>query len=250
MSKFCSALQYFLILICLTPAISNADKLVKLATVEWPPFFAESLPQNGYFAAISRQAYQRAGYKMAITWMPWQRAMNEGRSGKVYDGVLGAGYSKERANHFEYTDPVDIDTYVFFAHKNHEIIYKKTSDLQSYSIGGMRGDIAVNSLKASGFNIVEAATFEQIIKMLLAKRIDCFIASKRVTQSILNSKFKAQRNNIITLSPSYSEYNYHILISKQIKNHKTIAENFNNGLKEIKEDGTVNLILKDFGFGE
>jgi polar amino acid transport system substrate-binding protein len=210
----------------------------------------QDLHKEGYFSEISRQAFQKAGYEMSITWMPWQRALNAAKTGRDFDGVLGAGHSEERAKSFEYTDPIDTDTYVFFTHKDNKFSYEKPSDLKPYTIGGMRGDIAGASLKTTGFNIIETATFEQSIKMVLAKRIDFFIASKRVIQSILNTKFKQQSADIVALSPSYKEYSYYIIISKRIRNHKSIAQDFNLGLKQIKEDGTVGEILHDFGFGE
>lgn len=243
-----SALKFYFLLLLLTPATGHSEQLVKLGTVEWPPFMGSNLPKEGYFSEISRQAFKKAGYEMSITWMPWQRAMNAAKSGAVLDGVLGAGYTEERAKSFVYTDPVDIDTYVFFTHKDNKINYKKLSDLHPYSIGGMRGDIAATGLKSAGFNIIENSTFEQSIKMLLTKRIDCFVASKRVVQSILNTQFSTQRNNIIALSPSYKDYSYYIIISKKIDDHKTIIQNFNIGLKQIKKDGTIDQIFEEFGF--
>ena len=32
------------------------------STLNWEPFYAEKLPENGFFVAIAREAYKRAGY--------------------------------------------------------------------------------------------------------------------------------------------------------------------------------------------
>lgn len=250
MPKLFLAHKLFILILLLPPVTGRSEQAIKLGTVEWPPLMGSNLPKEGYFSEISRQAFKKAGYEMSITWMPWKRAMNAARTGRVIDGVLGAGYTEERAKYFVYTDSVDIDTYAFFTLKGNNIYYEKLSDLKPLTIGGMRGDIAATSLKLVGFNIVETATFEQNIKMLLSKRIDCLIASKRVIQSILNTKFKTEREDVVAISPSYKDYSYHIIISKNIHDHEVIVRDFNQGLKHIKENGTASKILKDFGINE
>lgn len=226
----------------------SGEKTIILATVNWEPFFSETLPNNGYFAEAVREAFKLAGYRMKIKWVPWQRALSIAKAGNIYHGVLGAGYAEDRDRYFMYTDPIDTDTFVFFVQKRNDLYHKKLSDLYLYTIGGMRGDTSIDRLKVAGFKVDMVESYELNIEKMLKGRIDCFIGSKRVIESIINKKFKARADEIVALTPPYKLYKYHIMISRKVPDYQTIVAEFNRGLETIKSNGTFDIILERHGF--
>ena len=65
-----------------------------MATVDWSPFYGETLPQKGFITVIGKEAFKRAGHEMSIEFMPWKRAMVMAKEGK-YDGVFGCWINKD-----------------------------------------------------------------------------------------------------------------------------------------------------------
>ena len=56
----------------LTPLTIHAENLT-LATVDWPPFYASNLPENGFYTAITKEAFKRAGYDVQIEFVSWNQ---------------------------------------------------------------------------------------------------------------------------------------------------------------------------------
>ncbi len=64
-----------------------AQSMLKFATVNAPPLCDETLPDGGLYTAITRKAFQRAGYTLEIKFMPWKRAFELTKSGNC-DGLM------------------------------------------------------------------------------------------------------------------------------------------------------------------
>jgi len=225
-----------------------ADKKhIVLSTCNYSPYYAEALPDGGYFTDIARKAFQRAGYMLEIKWVPWKRALLLAKKGKTH-GVLGIAYNDERTQHFIYSDVIDTDNYVFFARKGHSISYKGLSDLKTYRVGVWAGSIMAKELKSAGFKRLQNVTRDdQNVKKLLLDRIDCFPGSERAMLYYINNNFPEKINDIVLLKPPYKTYPYYITISKKSPNHATIITDFNKGLLQIRQDGTIEKILKKYG---
>ncbi len=50
-------------------------KPVRLATLEWPPYTSQSLPDGGLTGHIVKRAFAEAGLEVEFDFYPWQRAV-------------------------------------------------------------------------------------------------------------------------------------------------------------------------------
>ncbi len=219
-----------------------------LATTDWEPIYGRSLPEQGFFSAVSKAVFKRAGYDIKIQFLPWKRALEEARSGK-YDGLLGAYHNKGRAKNFYYPDPLYSSDEVFIQYKGKGIEYTKVEDLKGYSIGGMRGAANLVELKARGFDVRETVNDMQSLMKLNSSRIDLVLMGRPQVLYMLenNAKLKSLAGHVEILEPPYKSSSLYCPISKKRMDGKIIVKKFNEALKAMKVDGSYSKILKRFG---
>lgn len=71
------------------------DKLVRIASGEWPPFIGSDLPNYGFVGEIITQAFTKQGYQVEFQFLPWARAYAETQRG-LYDATAIWMHSAER----------------------------------------------------------------------------------------------------------------------------------------------------------
>ncbi len=227
---------------------TSAQTKITLGTSEWGPYFASTLKNNGPLAEVVTEAFKRSGYEVEIQFMDWNRAVALSADGKL-DGLFGCYQSKERAEVLELSQPFGEATVVLFAKKGANISYSSLEDLKPYKIGTMRGNKVTDEFDSASYLKKDPANKLEInIKKLLAERIDLFVESRFVALDMINSQFAQDKDKIEVLSPPLKTNTLHVGISKKIGDAKKIQEDLDAGLKAIKDDGTMDNILKSHGF--
>jgi len=236
-----------LVIFMLLTASASAQNL-NLATTDWEPIYGRSLPEQGFFSAISKAVFKRAGYDITIQFLPWKRALEGARTGK-YDGLLGAYHSKDRARNFYYPDPLYASDEVFVQYKGKGITYATIEDLKGYSIGGMRGAANLVDLKKHGFDIRETANDEQSLMKLNSNRVDLVLMGRPQVLFMLenNANIKKMASHVDIIEPPYKSSNLYCPITKKRMDGKFIVNKFNEALAAMKADGSYAAILKRFG---
>lgn len=227
---------------------SAATKKIVLATLNWEPYYGEKLENGGYIAEITREAFQRVGYEVEIKWVPWKRALEQAKEGR-YDGLLGAWFSEERAQYFAFTEPIDMTTLSFFKQTGSPILYSTLKDLTPYRIGVTRGYAHTKEFDAAVYlTKEEVTTSSQNIQKLSEGRIDLFVEDRRVVQYLIRNDFLKLNGKIVEVKPPLQEKPLYNAISKKVVGYEHIIEDFNRGLKLLKDDGTFDQILQKYGF--
>ena len=227
------------------PAVSET---ISLATLNWQPFYGEDLPENGFFSALCREAFKRAGYEMELHFMPWKRALEMTKKGK-YDGLLGAYYNDKRAESFYFTDPVSNNEESFIQKKGKGIAYTTLDDLKPYKIGGLRGSAPMAELLEQGFKAEETNDEIMSIKKLNADRLDLVIIGKQQFYYALShdETLASLKEAFEVIEPPFKSYGLFCPITKKKAEGNEIVKKFNQALKEMKSDGTYDKILARFG---
>lgn len=224
------------------------DKKIVLATCNWEPFFGETLVNGGYVIEITKEAFLRAGYELEVKFVPWKRALETAKAGKA-DGVIGTNYSDERARTYRLTDVVYQEENGFFRKKGRAITYKTLRDLTPYKIGYMRGGSFGAEFDTAAYLKKQDVTDNELnIKKLIGGRIDLFISARLIVIHLLRTKYPEWQEEIEFIVPPYLMINVHHAISRAISNSEKIVADFNQGLKEIRDDGTYQKILEKHGF--
>jgi len=184
-----------------------------------------------------------------VKFVPWNRALELARQGD-YAGVLGMYYTEERAHDFIYTEPIYEDDIVFFSRKGENITYTTLQDLKPYTIGLLLGAAEIERFKQEpGSKFITSSSHEINLKNLMAKRIDLVLCSRVNFLDLVNTQFPEWKEAIEVVQPPLWIAKMHNVISKNVADAATIAADFNRGLQMIKDDGTFDRILAEYGFG-
>ncbi|MDE1461364.1 substrate-binding periplasmic protein [Spartinivicinus poritis] len=219
-----------------------------LATEPWPPHFGPKLADEGYFADIIYQAFQQVGKTAGILYTSWNRAFELGKKGK-YDGLVGAFYAKERERLFSYSKPISTSNLVFFQKQGGQISYKALEDLSPYRIGIVRGYHYTDEFnKAHYLQKLEEVHTERNINLLLIGRLDLIVAEEKVTQYLLNTKFKNRNFSLEILEKPLVSHKLFLMIPKKSPKHDNVLADFNQGFSLLIQQGMVKEIMKKHGW--
>ncbi len=228
--------------------VCAGDKIIVLAhETSWAPHYGKGLKQGGYTVEIIKEALKRVGYELETVWLPWKRAQVEAARGD-YDGLGASYYNEERANRFAYSDPIATTEVVFFKRTEDDIKYSNLEDLKPYKIGtGFGYGYPEQFVKADYLKKIEAYELKTNITRLLHKRIDLIIGSRKAILFYLKQKYPDKINSLEILGNPLETLPLYVLFSKKKPDYKQKIEDFNRGLKMIKEDGTYHKIMKNHG---
>jgi polar amino acid transport system substrate-binding protein len=222
---------------------------VKLASDDIPPYYGLKMPNNGPIAQIIIEAFKRVGYEVKIDFLSsWSYLLKSVKNGKYAAGFTGF-YSKEREKDYIFSEPLNIFCkFVFLKKKKMNIKLEKLDDLKPYRIGVTHGYLynfpGFNGM--NGLNKVPAISNEVDITNLIKGRLDLVLVDKVIADYIIDKNFQEYKKDLDFIDLFGAKMDRHLLISRRFENPCQLKRDFDYGLKQIKEDGTFDRILKEY----
>lgn len=231
-------------------APSFAIETIILSTEQWEPYISEHLPDNGFLGEIVRESFKRSGYAVKYRFYPWARVVAMSNSGEV-DGYLPAYYAKERELASFFSEPFSAGLNVLFKMRTLDVSSIKLEDLKPYRIGVVRGYVNEEKFDLADFLQKDYSTDNLTnAKKLVTGRIDLFVADKYVGLYLLKNNFPDLINTIDFVESPLSRNNFYVCISRKTALGAQKVKAFNDGLKQIKADGTYQRILNKHDLGK
>ena len=212
-----------------------------LSVGEYPPLDSPDLPHNGLIPRIVTAAFRLEGVEVEYKFMPWPRAYEESKEGRVH-GTVQWLYSAQREEEHYFSDPIMEESYVWFYLKKNTFEWQDFEDLTGMTIGARQGftyntefyqarDNGTIDVKMLGSN-------KQNLDMLFNDRIDVFIEQLDVGYfGILDNYYgKGSQQFSHHPKPVFIKEN-HLLLSRQFEDNPTYIDKFNKGLKRLKASG-------------
>ena len=235
---------FILVSVCLvslilstTAAITQNQKIT---------FVTDTHKKDGYLVAITTEAFNRVGYDVEITYMPWKRALANVVNG-YEEALLAAYYTKERSESMLYSDSIGQTEIVLFKRQKSTIEYSDLTDLKSYTIGTIRGAATSTEFDAADYlEKIVLPSPDIMIKMLLADRIDLLVEQRKVIHTYLKNQFPNDINSLSALAPPLQVSKYFCTFSKKSPRHEKLVSDFNQGLQQIKMDGTYQRLINEY----
>ena len=228
--------------------LCTAREKIVLSTLDWEPYIGQKLDENGYVAEIVKEAFNRSGYDLELKYYPWARAVNLSKRGKV-DGYFPEYYSDELKKDSLVSEKFPGGPVGFFKKKGSDIEFKSLESLKPYKIGVVRGYVNEAKFDAANYLHKEVVTTDVLnIKKLLKGRIDLFVGDKFVGYYTQRTNDLEKLGEMEFISPPLTVQDLYVCISQKSKDSKKKIKAFNDGLKSMKEDGTIDKILKKHGF--
>ena len=231
-----------------TASSAMAGKKVVLASLDWEPYIGQNLKNQGYVAELVKEAFKRKGYDLEIKYMPWARVIKMAKKGK-YDGYFPEYFAEELKTDYKVSSAFPGGPLGFFKRKGDKIKYNSIKDLIPYKIGVVRGYVNTKEFDDAGYLKKEEANDDITnFKKLLKKRLDIVVADKFVGKYVVAKNNPTDLQYIEFIDPPLENKDLYVCISKKTPNAGIIYKAFEEGLKEIIADGTVDKILTKHGF--
>jgi len=173
------------------PVLGQAETIT-LATLEWPPYVADKLPQQGGEAAVVRAAFQAVGIDVRFEFMPWTRAIKLGTFSKDYAGYFPAYFGEERNRTALMSQPIGSSPLGIAHRKDRPLSWKTLDDLTPYKLGVVDGYVNTAEFdrrKVEGLLQVDGAPSDESNLMKLAvNRVDLAVVDRHVFDFLLRTR--------------------------------------------------------------
>ena len=204
--------------------------------------------EGGYLVDITQAAFQRAGYQVEFSFVPWARALDGTIKGH-YDVLMAAYFTSERAKLMAYTDQIGAVEVYFWKRADAVIPYRTLDDVKNLTIGFVRNSVINDEFNARlpTLTIEYANNGEINLLKLIAGKIDLFVEKRELVESLLNKKYPADQGRIQPLGAPLMVGKFYNCVSRVRPDWEKILTDFNDGLRAIRADGTEKAILTKHG---
>jgi len=248
----------------------NSNKTVKLSTLDWPPYIGRNLCNKGWVFKFTVALLASKGYQVEIDFLPWARAVRSVELG-ISDILFPEYYiedsapsdyvkGKRRREVLMLSNEFPGGMIGFLKRKGEADKFKgNLNNLKGEAIGVVRGYQNTPEFDAmmdnDEFNIVQAVDDLQLVKLLVAKRVNLIIGDPTVLRFTVNysdlpAPEKAKLLNSIEQVQPEIKYNaLYFALSTKNKSANSILKDINTGLYEFKNSGETQRII-DMGSNE
>jgi polar amino acid transport system substrate-binding protein len=234
---------------------ASAEEIITIATLEYHPWTGKNLKFNGFVNHVITEAFQRKGYSVKFTYLPWKRGVIETKNGK-YAALSYVYFSKDREQEFYLSDPISEEKIVFFHLKSNPIKdWKTLDDLKNYKFGATRGYTYTKefwqAVESKRINVDITDSDKQNFQKLFVGRIDIFPSGLVNGYSFLHKEFDVSNSHLITYqSKPLSQTTGHLAFTRNRKNSENLRQIFNQGLAELKKEGIYDQFVLDLLAGK
>jgi polar amino acid transport system substrate-binding protein len=234
-------LPLIIALLLLCPGSGRGAERVVLATLEWPPYTAENLPENGTSAAIVRDAFAAMGYELELRFYPWSRAVQEASMDPDVVGFFPEYPNAERETQFIVSD-VFGKSPLGFAHRvNVAFSWNELADLRKYSLGTVAGYVNSDEfdrlVKQGELKVDTSNTDALNLRKVLAARIEAAVVDENVFDYLMKTDpLLQQRQDEMAMSSQLLKIHDMVVCFVRTEAGAEMARRFNEGLKRIGVD--------------
>ncbi len=180
--------SFLMVLLPFTQA--TGQDVVRIATLEWPPFSSKTLEGEGLSLKLIRDAFETSGREVEYSFLPWSRALKLFASGH-FDAVAPKYYDEAHLGVCHFSTAFQLSPLGFVVLKNNEITWKTLSDLKDFHIGVVNGysnTMAFDALSEKNIIQTEPVVDDYTNIMKVAKgRIPMAVIDKNVMDYLLKT---------------------------------------------------------------
>lgn len=221
--------------------VSANTGVVKLCGVEWPPFTYRSFENpavidKGITYEIYTEAFRRLGLSFTTTILPWPRCLAATNKG-LYDGIID---NADMPPFISGNHPTGVYSLAIFVKQDHPEMAFNWASMEGKTVGMVRGYSYTPKIKAfDGWVKQLAPNEEQLLRMLKGQRHN-YVLLDIFSADILASKVGV---DIKQLKPIVDSIHLHLTFSPE---NNAIAEQFDQTIKQMIDDGTIDNIYQKF----
>ena len=243
----------------------RSNKVINLASLNWPPYISEELCNKGWVFQFSVAVLVSKGYQVNIHFYPWARTVMLVEQGKMdilfpeyfiessapSDAVPG----KKRSELLVLSNKFSGGELSLLKRLGYPFdLQENLRNLKGKIIGVVRGyqntpefDAMMDSKQ---FAVIEAVDELQLVKLLVAKRVDLIIGDPKVFtysvnySNLSNRNKQALLNNIEIVQPALKYNHLYFAISNKYQQWSQLLDDVNLALLEFQQSGETDRFIK------
>ncbi|WP_231561978.1 substrate-binding periplasmic protein [Colwellia psychrerythraea] len=243
---------------------SSSLKVLHLASLNWPPYISEELCNKGWLFQFAIAILASQGYQVNIHFYPWARSVKLVELDQV--DILFPTYYIEKNTPSDYhlgknrrelvtlSNAFSGGSVSLIQRKGESLILDDgLSVLNGKTIGVVRGYQNTQEfdamMAAQMFSVIETADELQLVKLLVASRVDLIIGDPKVfTFSVnvadLSAVDKQHLLDAIELvQPALQYQPLYFAISKKSPLHKQILNDINIAISQFEQSGELDRLI-------
>ncbi len=239
---------------------AKSDKVLNIATLDWPPYVGQKLCNLGWSLQLAVALLTAKNYQVKVSFFPWARAVAMVESGQmeilfpeyfIEDGAPSDIYPniKRRELLVESNEMLGGNISLFKWHTSDFEFNGNLKVIEDMVVGVVRGyqnTPEFDAMMDKGLiKVIEAVDDAQLLKLLMARRVDLIIGDSQVFHyEIQSSDFSIQekqmlRAGMIELQPALKYNHLYFAISTKYSKWKPLLEDINLALIEFETSGEL-----------
>ncbi len=243
----------------------DGSKTINIATLDWPPYVGRSLCNLGWSIQVAVAVLTAKDYQVQVNFYPWVRAVMMVESGQME--VLFPEYFiedsapsdifpfKKRRELLVQSNEMIGGNISFIKRKGDDFVYNNNlMSIKGKAIGVVRGyqnTPEFDAIMDEGLiSVVSAIDELQLLKLLIAKRVDLIIGDPSVFNYVishanLTDKEKlAMSEGLEEVSPAIKYNHLYFAVSTKYADWQQLLEDINLSLIDFESSGELNKIYQ------
>jgi len=225
---------------------SVAGEVIRVSTLDWPPYTGKDLPLGGATTDVVRAAFEKVDHEIEVEYRPWKRAIDMAAKGTDEVIAYFPGYHCHHREGFVASEPIGNGPLGFAEHIEAPMTWESVDDIgdQQLKIGTVLGYANTDEFDAkvgTGYILAIPSNDDLTnLKKLLRKRIDAVVIDKLVLEYL-----KATEASLKDSAPKL-QFNAKPLEDKTLflcfrddEQGNTLKGVFNRGLEQIDTEKIV-----------
>jgi polar amino acid transport system substrate-binding protein len=158
---------------------AQAEPELRMATLEYPPYSSEHLPDGGIIVALTRRAFAVRGYPVQIDFLPWARVRMELGNGN-YQGALALWPKEIKEEGLQPSRPLFYSELGLFIRNGYPLQFSSLQELRGHTLGIVRGYGYPQHILDAGLTLEDAVDDISNLRKLNARRFDMVLLERTV----------------------------------------------------------------------
>ncbi len=226
-------------LVALTLPSRAEAPVLRIATLEWPPYVGRDLPDQGLWAELAREAARRMNRSLELSILPWNRALLGAEQGR-FEAVMPAQRSADREQGYHFSRPLPGGAVGLVARRADGLAWTSLADLRDKRLGVVRGYLNTPEIDEDpSWSRDPAPDDLHNLRKLLLGRIDLVVIDRYVAAHHLRGELAERALEIVDLGPALSQRDLHVMFPLKQNGGRALCEGFDGALEAMQADGTL-----------
>ncbi|MFG0720446.1 substrate-binding periplasmic protein [Pseudomonas sp. GLN_6] len=171
-------------LLFLFAQFAQVQPQLRMATLEYPPYSSEQLPNGGSIVALTRRAFAVRGHPLHIDFLPWARVRVELGNGN-YQGALALWPKEVKEEGLLPSRPLFYSELGLFIRDGYPLQFNQLQELRGKTLGIVRGYGYPQHILDAGLTLEDAVDDISNLRKLNARRFDMVLLERIVGNHLI-----------------------------------------------------------------